>query len=290
MNGFLLVDKPKGITSFDVVKIARKALGVRKIGHAGNLDPHATGLLILGIGRATRFIPFIMDLDKEYIATIKLGILTDTLDVTGEVIDRKPVGNFTEEELKNVLRNFLGEIEQVPPSYSAIRVKGQRLYDLAREGVFVTPKPKRVTIYNLEILEKRDDEIDLRVVCSKGTYIRALARDIGEKLGTYGIVKELRRTKIGPFSINEAIKPEDIKSDSVIPIDQGLRHLPSIVINDRAAWHFRNGNSVGLNGIVKRIGNPRTFQHVKVYDPSGKFLGIGLLKWDGVYPKRVLPE
>lgn len=290
MNGFLLVDKPKGITSFDVVKIARKKVGVRKIGHAGNLDPHATGLLILGIGRATRFIPFIMDLDKEYVATIQLGILTDTLDVTGEEIDRKPVPEFTEQELKNVLRNFLGEIEQVPPSYSAIRIKGQRLYDLAREGVYITPKAKRVTIYNLEILDIRDSEIDLRVVCSKGTYIRALARDIGEKLGTYGIVKELRRTKIGPFKIEEAIKPEEITRDSVIPIDEGLRHLPSVVINDKAMWHFKNGNVVGINGILKRIGNPKTFQHVKVYSPSGKFMGVGLMKWDGIYPKRVIPD
>jgi len=290
MNGFLLVDKPKGITSFDVVKIARKKVGVRKIGHAGNLDPHATGLLILGIGRATRFIPFIMDLDKEYIATIELGTFTDTLDVTGEVIDRKPVPEFTKEELQNVLRNFLGEIEQVPPSYSAIRIKGQRLYELAREGVYVTPKAKRVTIYNLEILDIRENEIELRVVCSKGTYIRALARDIGEKLGTYGIVKELRRTKIGPFTIEEAIKPDDITPESVIPIDEGLRHLPSVVISDKATWHFRNGNVVGINGIIKRIGNPRTFQHVKVYSPAGKFMGVGLLKWDGIYPKRVLPD
>lgn len=290
MNGFLLVDKPKGITSFDVVKIARKKVGVRKIGHAGNLDPHATGLLILGIGRATRFIPYIMDLDKEYIATIKLGILTDTLDVTGEVIDEKPVHDFDEESLKNVLRNFLGEIEQIPPSYSAIRVKGQRLYELAREGIYVTPKPKRVVIYNLEILGINEDKIELRVVCSKGTYIRALARDIGEKLGTYGMVEELRRTKIGPFSIQEALTPEEIEPDKVIPIDEGLRHLPAIVINEKATWHFKNGNPVGLNGILKRIGNPRTFQHVKVYDPSGKFLGIGLLKWDGIYPKRVLPD
>ncbi len=292
MHGFLNIDKPRGITSFGVIEELRKKLGVKKVGHAGNLDPDATGVLVVGVGKGTRFLEFVMNLEKEYMATIKLGILTDTLDMTGEEIDRKDVPRLSEEKLKKVLRGFLGEIMQTPPAYSAIRVEGKRLYELAREGVYVKPKPRKVRIHRLELLGIADDEFMIRVICSKGTYIRSLARDIGEKLGTYGIVKELRRTRVGHFTVENAIpldsSPEGIKK-ALMPIDEGLSHLKKVVLKEKAARYFQNGTQVGIAGILRKSPDARSFEHVRVYTPGGKFIGVGYLRWDSLSPVKVLP-
>ncbi len=290
MDGFLNLNKPKGITSFAAVEEVKKRLREKKVGHAGNLDPDATGVLVIGLGKATRFLPFITDIEKEYVATIKLGVLTDTLDASGEVLDTKEVPQFNEEKLRDIFRHFIGEIEQIPPAYSAVRIEGKRLYELAREGVFVNLKPKKVTIYELELLEIGEKEFKIRAVVSKGTYIRSLARDIAEKLGTYGIVKELVRTRIGHFKLENAVELDDPNLEKkVLPPDQGLAHLGEVRLKEKAAWYFRNGNMVGMSGILSRSRGVRSFEYVRVYDENGEFIGVGFMKWDGVYPKRILP-
>ena len=290
MDGFLNLNKPRGITSFTAVEEVRKRLKEKKAGHAGNLDPDATGVLVIGLGKATRFLPYITDVEKEYVATIKLGVLTDTLDASGEVMGKKEVPPIGRSKLEEVLRHFIGEIEQTPPAYSAVKIEGKRLYELAREGVLVNPKPKKVTIYEIELLDLGEDEFRIRAVVSKGTYIRSLARDIAVRLGTYGIVKDLVRTRIGHFTLEEAVDLDDPDLEKkVIPPDEGLIHLGEVVLKEKAAWYFRNGNRVGVSGILSRSKNVRSFEYVRVYDESGEFIGVGFMKWDGLYPKRVIP-
>lgn len=289
MDGFLLIDKPKGVTSHDVVDRVRKILGIRKVGHSGSLDPHATGLLILGIGKATRFLPFLMDLPKVYLATFRLGVLTDSLDLTGEVLLEKEIPPLTRERIEQALRKFRGEIDQVPPAFSAKKIQGKRLYELAREGVLVSPGKKRVTIYELELLDFEPQRLFVRTRVSKGTYIRSLARDIAEALGTVGVVEELRRIAIGPFRVEEAVPLEDEEAirERVLKLDEGLRHLDRVVLKPRGMVRFINGNRVSLQGIAHR--GTGMFQHVRVYDPEGHFLGVGMLTWEGLYPERLLP-
>lgn len=289
MDGFLNINKPVGITSYDAIRKIKKKLKIKKVGHAGNLDPNASGVLVVGIGTATRFLNFITDLPKEYIAEIKFGELTDTLDSTGEVFDRKPIPKLEREKVERVLKYFLGEIDQVPPSYSAVRVKGKRLYELARSGILVQAKPKRVTIYSIELLELLDDRIKIRTYVSRGTYIRSLARDIGYRLGTYGIVNTLMRTRIGHFIVEEAIDPDSDLEGHIIPPDVALSHMPQVYLREHALKHFLNGNRVSPSGIVKKTGYIRSFQLVRVYDHNEEFLGVGVMKWEGLFPKRLLP-
>jgi tRNA pseudouridine55 synthase len=292
MNGFLNINKPKDITSFGVVKHIREVLKVKKAGHAGNLDPNATGVLVLGTGKATKFLPFVVQLEKEYVATVKFGLLTDTLDSTGEVLMHKDVPKLERKAVEEVLKEFVGEIDQVPPSYSALKFQGKRLYELAREGVLVSSKPKRVIVRRIELMELEEDELTLRVTCSKGTYLRSLARDLGERLGTLGIIQDLVRMKVGHFTLKDAVPMDDPGlAEKIIPLEQGLTHMPEVYITDRAGQYFRHGNRIGSGGMVGgRPSGIRSFQHVRVFDESGAFLGIGLLKHEGLHPKRVIPE
>jgi len=289
LSGFLNIHKPRGLTSYDVVRHAKKALKTKKIGHAGNLDPEATGVLVLGVGTATRFLSLIMDLPKEYIAEIQLGVLTDTLDAAGQVLDRKPVPPLTREQVEAVLQQFKGEIDQIPPSFSAIKIEGKRLYELAREGILITPKPKRVTIYAIDLLDLDQDRLKIRVYASKGTYVRSLARDLGAKLGTYGIVHSLVRTRVGHFRLEDSTDLDQNLAEHLIPTDRGLSHLPQVYLRDVAVRHFLSGSRVSTGGIVRKSGYIRSFQLVRVYDEEGRFLGVGVLKWEGLYPKRLLP-
>ena len=206
-GGFILINKPSGITSHDVVDELRKITKIKKIGHAGTLDPFATGLLILGIGREfTKKLSIFQKKDKEYVATLRLGAESDTFDRDGKIVE-KPVEKIPErEEIEKVLKNFLGEIEQIPPAFSAKKVKGRKLYELARKGIKVEPKPQKVKIYEISILEYKFPYLKIKVECSSGTYIRSLANDIGKKLGCGAYVEELTRTKIGEFSIKNAVE------------------------------------------------------------------------------------
>jgi tRNA pseudouridine55 synthase len=212
VSGVIVVDKPPGITSRRAVDRVKRAFGVRKAGHAGTLDPDATGVLIVCLGRATKLFRYLTEGEKEYIGTITLGVETDTQDASGRVIKESEV-NVTEEQVKEVAFGFVGEITQIPPMYSAIRVNGRRLYKLARRGQEVERPPRKVTIYELEISRIELPEIDFRVVCSKGTYIRTLASDIGKRLSCGAHLSRLRRIRSGPFTLEMALPLEKIESD-----------------------------------------------------------------------------
>lgn len=206
MNEILLIDKPKGITSFDVIRCLRTKLGVRKMGHAGTLDPLATGLIIVGVGDATKQLQQYMNLPKCYEVVIEFGKTSSTYDADGEILEGK-LRNVSRNEFETALKKFIGETAQTPPAFSAIRIKGKRAYDLARKGLKVDMKPRQVIIEKIEILDWNWPLVALRVVCSKGTYIRSIAHDLGQELGCGGYVKELRRTAIGEFRVENAKSP-----------------------------------------------------------------------------------
>ncbi len=215
IEGILLVNKPPGCTSHDVVDIARRKLGIRRVGHAGTLDPSASGLLIILVGRYTKFFNKFSDFDKEYIGTMKLGEVTTTADAEGEVIRVGCYDDITEEKIKETFASFQGEILQTPPMVSAKRVGGKRLYELARKGIVIDRPPQKVKIYEFKVLEIKKPLIKFYVKCSKGTYIRKLAEDVGEKLGCGAYVLEIVRISIGPFKLEEAISLEEISVDKL---------------------------------------------------------------------------
>ena len=273
MNGIILVDKPMGFTSHDVVAKLRGILHERRIGHSGTLDPMATGLLVIFVGRATRAVEFAESHEKEYIAGLRFGIVTDTQDITGAVLKTSEKA-VTINELKGVLPEFSGEIAQIPPMYSAIKVQGQKLYDLARSGVEIERKSRVVSIKELEIMGEEAGDFVLRVVCSKGTYIRTLCHDIGQRLGTGAALSSLRRTVAGNFSIDEAHTIDEIRELSekaeldkiLLPVDSLFGEFPSFVVSQKELKKCRCGNSFETS---EKNGKYR------VYDENGGFLMLG---------------
>ena len=250
MNGILLVDKPQDWTSFDVAAKLRGLCTTRRIGHSGTLDPLATGLLVLFLGRATRAVPFAEEHDKRYLASFRPGLVTDTQDITGHVLAQKDCA-VTEKELKEALCAFRGEILQTPPMYSAIRVNGQRLYDIARRGGEVERKPRPVTIHSLELLgrdENGDFLLDIR--CSKGTYIRTLCDDLGRALGCGGCMSALRRTEVGCFSVADAHTMDELRSagregieEMLLGVDALFPELPRVTADAESERKLRCGNA-----------------------------------------------
>ncbi len=210
MEGIVVVDKPSGMTSHDVVDRARKIFGIRRIGHAGTLDPLATGVLILLVGKATKLSNRFITFDKAYDATLKLGVKTTTADIEGEVLSENSYEHITSDGFCEALKKFSGEIDQVPPMVSAVKVNGQRLYKLARKGVEVKREPRRITIYDLKMVDFTLPLVKICVECSKGTYVRQLAEDIGSTLGCDACISQIRRTKVGPFLIENAVKLEQV--------------------------------------------------------------------------------
>ena len=210
-GAILNVFKPQGVTSFDVVRQVRRKLGVKKVGHGGTLDPVAEGVLIILVGKATKRSNELMALEKEYRAGILLGITSDTDDITGNLLNEKPVPDFDKSDIENALDDFRGEIEQVPPMYSALKVKGQRLYKLARKGIEIEREPRKVSVYDIGIEDWRNPHLVLTVRCSRGTYIRSLARDLGDKLGCGGTMESLVRTRIGDYRVEETLKLQDLE-------------------------------------------------------------------------------
>ena len=218
LSGLLLVNKPSGITSFKVVSIIRKKLNVKKAGHCGTLDPLAQGLMIVLVGKATKQQDKFMKQDKVYYAKIELGIKTDTGDLEGNIISESDFSKITVEQIKAVCNSFIGEIEQEPPMYSALKVNGKKLYELARKGITIERKKRKITIYNIDVLSFNGNEIEIRVKCSSGTYIRVLAQDIGSKLKTDATLSYLRREKIGRYTLNDSVLLENITSENLINI------------------------------------------------------------------------
>ncbi|MFN4227482.1 MAG: tRNA pseudouridine(55) synthase TruB [Candidatus Ratteibacteria bacterium] len=216
MDGIINVYKPKGITSYDVIRILKKEFKIKdKIGHGGTLDPIGEGVLIICLGTATKIANQFINFDKEYITELILGIKTDTDDTEGNIIEKKEVGNLSEQEIIDTVKSFEGEIEQIPPIVSAIKYKGVPLYKYYRKGIKIQPPPRKVKIKKIEILKISLPYIELKVLCSKGTYIRALCRDIGEKLGYGGTQSKLIRTKVGIFKIEDSVKIEDLRRDGI---------------------------------------------------------------------------
>lgn len=246
MNGILIIDKPAGWTSMDVCAKLRGMLHERRIGHGGTLDPMATGVLPVFVGQATRAAEFAENSRKEYIAGLRLGLTTNTQDITGEVLEERPV-DVSKDQLKSVLCDFLGEIQQIPPMYSAIKINGQKLYELARKGREVSRKPRNIMIDELELLEQESQtDFRFRCVCSKGTYIRTLCHDIGHSLGCGGALYALRRTMAAGFSIQQAVTLDDVQKRGevlLLPTDSLFAAYPPLKLpSPRAERRVRNGN------------------------------------------------
>lgn len=274
MDGIVIVDKPQGWTSQDVTARLRRVFGTRRIGHGGTLDPMATGVLPVFVGRATRAVEFFEHAEKTYETVLRLGITTDTEDMTGTVLTEENV-SFTEEQLQETLAAFRGEILQVPPMYSALKVNGRKLCDLARKGKTVERQPRPITIHELTLVERGENTLRLRVRCSKGTYIRTLCKDIGEKLGCGGCMESLRRVAAGEYTIGEAVplqtlldaeEPEKYLRD----VDTMFRNYPAVTLTSNQENRCRNGNAFSVSLA------PGTY---RAYSQGGEFLMLA--KVDG---------
>ena len=250
MDGIVIVDKPRDWTSQDVTARLRRVFGTRRIGHGGTLDPMATGVLPVFVGRATRGVEFFEHAEKTYETVLRLGLTTDTEDITGTVLTRSEV-SFNDEQLEKTLNAFRGEIMQVPPMYSALKVNGQKLWDLARKGKTVERQPRPITIYELTLLERGENTLRLRVRCSKGTYIRTLCKDIGEALGCGGCMESLRRVSAGEYTIAEAVPLQELL-DTVEPetylrgVDTMFRNYPAVTLTANQEKRCRNGNTFSV--------------------------------------------
>ena len=276
MNGIVIVDKPQGWTSQDVVSKLRGVFQTRRIGHGGTLDPMATGVLPVFVGRATRGVEFFEHADKTYEAVLKLGISTDTEDTTGTVLEEKPV-NVTKEQFLAVLEQFRGEIEQIPPMYSALKVNGQKLYDLARQGKEVERKSRKITIFRLECLEFSGDSARLLVHCSKGTYIRTLCKDIGNALGCGGCMAALRRVQAGAYTIEKAVSLQTlVESENpgqyLAPVDSLFGEYPQVILTANQEKRCRNGNSFSIT---------LSDGQYRAYSQTGEFLMLSQVS-DGI--------
>ncbi len=276
MTGFILLNKPEGITSFQAAARLRRIYGEKRIGHTGTLDPMATGVLPLLLGRSTRLCSFVIDADKRYTARLKLGTITDTLDITGEVLAEREV-NVSEADFLKAANSFVGEIDQVPPMYSAIKSDGRRLYELAREGIEIERKPRRVTIKSLDVLRVLpNNEYEIDVLCSKGTYIRSLCDDIGRALGCGAVLTSLCRTETAGFKLAECLTFEEIEKNpaaALMSADMAVPQFPKVLITEKQRERFMHGAPLSLS----RLTLPETdAEHYKVFC-GDEFLGLGLI-------------
>lgn len=295
MTGIICLDKPCDMTSFMAVKRASRILGVKKAGHTGTLDPMATGVLVIMLGHCTRFIELLPEHKKSYTARVKLGITTDTLDITGEVLSESEV-NVTSEQLLSVAEKFKGDILQTPPMYSALKKDGERLYDLARKGIEIEREQREITIEKLEIYDFDGTEFSMDVTCSAGTYIRSLCDDIGRALGCGAVMTELRRTEANGFSIENAVTLEELEklvsennAESVITsVEKALMSYPEITVTKAQANRFHNGGALGY----ERLHGEYPVGIYRVYSPERKLLGLGeiLTEKGDLCVRRVLVE
>jgi len=300
-SGILVVDKGRGATSFDVVAVVRRRLGVRRIGHAGTLDPDATGVLPILVGEATKLTPYLVDQDKEYVATLRFGVTTDTHDVSGRVLSQTPVEELDAARLEEACRAFVGPIRQVPPMYSAVHHLGRRLYELAREGIEVERAAREVLIRSIVIEKVDGPRATLRIVCGKGTYVRVLAADLGAALGCGGAVENLVRWRVGPFELRDAVpwselteRREDAagrRSETpelwphVQPVEAVLAGWPSVRLDGASAATFCHGQAAD---VIPAAAAKEGF--VRVHDVGGPMIGVGELMAGGskVRPVRIL--
>lgn len=287
VNGIILLDKRLGVSSNKALQEVRRLFNANKAGHTGSLDPLATGLLPLCFGEATKVSAMMLDDNKRYQAVVKLGVMTDTGDAEGEIIEQKPVPELTQQLIKECLNGFVGEIDQVPPMYSALKHNGKKLYELAREGKTVERKARRISIFELKLLDLTADSLTLDVFCSKGTYIRSLAEDIGHKLGCGGTITALRRTQSGMFKIEDALTIEQCQAMSLqqltaglLAVDQPLHDVPIIELSEQQAVLIKHGQQIQHGA--------ETIQGlVRMYSEQ-VFLGLGELLLNGkLVPKKI---
>jgi tRNA pseudouridine55 synthase len=295
VNGILLLDKPAGITSNGALQTVKRMYGAAKAGHTGSLDPLATGMLPICFGEATKFSQFLLDADKSYLVTAKLGVVTDTGDADGEVLRHSPVC-VDAATITAALMEFVGEIEQIPSMFSAIKHNGQPLYKLARQGIEVERKVRRVTIHRITVLDVRADELDFEVACTKGTYVRSLVEDLGEKLGCGGHVQALRRLSAGPYPAERMLTLDQLGAmkeqggfeaidEQLLPLSTSVADWPAVELGDNAAFYLLQGQAVMASD------RPRD-GWVSLYQASDKrFLGVGEILDDGrIAPRRLVAE
>jgi tRNA pseudouridine55 synthase len=292
VHGILLLDKPSGMGSNDALQRVKRTYRANKAGHTGSLDVQATGLLPICMGEATKLSSFLLDSDKHYHAACKLGVITNTGDAAGEQIEVHEVPDFSMHQVKQALEKFRGEINQVPPMFSALKHKGQRLYKLAYQGIEVERKPRQVMIYQLDLLHFEGDIFEINVRCSKGTYIRTLAEDIGRALGCGAHVMSLRRLGAGPFKAEQMVSMEkieqaasagtDILDQLLLSMDSALEGMPAVELVDSVAYYLCQGQAV----VVPRA---PTSGWLRIYDENHEFLGVGEVLEDGrIAPRRLI--
>jgi len=277
LNGILVVNKEAGYTSHDVVAKVKKMLG-EKVGHTGTLDPNATGVLPLLIGKGTGIAKYLINHNKTYIATLKLGEKTDTGDSEGNIIEKQDVKDISIKKIEEVLISFIGKQEQIPPMYSAIKVNGKKLYEYARKGETVDLKPRQIEIYDIKLIEINDLDIVFEVSCSKGTYIRSLCEDIAKKIGTVGYMKALNRTVVGEFDIKNSVKLDEVDSSKIIYIEEFLKDKENIILEKNKLELFLNGGRIKVK-LADEV--------YRVYNMDGEFIGSGVVK-DGLLKRDII--
>jgi tRNA pseudouridine55 synthase len=283
-HGLLVLDKPQGITSRDAVDLAARWFPRKtKLGHAGTLDPLATGVLVLAVGHATRLIEYIQDMPKTYRTRIALGATSDTDDADGTIRPKSDAKPVIESAIREALRPFIGEIEQVPPAYSAARISGQRAYNLARRGDEVVLAPRRVRIDRIDVVSYSWPQLELDVHCGKGTYIRSIARDLGLALGVGGYVETLRRTRIGPFAVDDAVSLDATAEEArkrLLPPGAAVSHKPGVRVSKDEARRLRQGQMIAASGGGE----------VAVLSESGELIAVGRIEGAMLRPEKVMPE
>ncbi|MBI6019509.1 tRNA pseudouridine(55) synthase TruB [Clostridium perfringens] len=293
MNGVINIYKNTGMTSFDVVAMVRRVAKMKKVGHTGTLDPAASGVLPVCLGKATKIIDYIMENKKVYRVNLKLGMVTDTYDLEGEVLREENSSHITKDEILNCINSFVGTIDQVPPMYSALKQNGVRLYELARQGIEVHREARKVTIYSIENIKiESNDNIQMDVCCSKGTYIRSLCYDIGEKLNVGATMTALERIQNGPFIKEEAINIEDLTEEllekHIISIEKALDSFEKITVNEKFGKLLRNGVKVFDNRMYSE--EVEFNKLYRVYEDNGVFLGLGKRDEKGFKLEKLLIE
>lgn len=292
LDGILLLDKPIGLTSNAALQEVKRLFKAQKAGHTGSLDPQATGLLPICFGEATKLSAYLLDADKAYEGTCKLGVITRTADAEGEVVERRPVEGVDEARVRTVLESFLGEIQQVPPMHSAVKVNGQPLYKLAHQGLEIEREPRTVHIHELEMTRLEGDELDIHLRCSKGTYVRALAEEIGTALGCGAHLSALRRTQAGPFHLDDAVSLSELERLAeagtaaldvhLLPMETALEQWPAVRLSDNSAYYLSQGQPV-------LVPQAPTSGWVRLYQGESRFLGVGQVLDDGrIAPRRLV--
>ncbi len=291
IDGILLLDKPLGRSSNSALQKVRYLFNAKKAGHTGSLDPLATGVLPICFGQASKVSAYLLDSDKRYTCTAQLGETTTTGDKEGDVLQTRELKPFSAEQVEAVLEKFRGDIQQIPPMFSALKHNGQPLYKLARQGIEIKRKARDVTIHELTLLEQTEDSITLDVHCSKGTYIRTLAQDIGDELGFGAHLSMLRRTDVSPFDCSKLYTIEDIEKlaeanelkATLLPIDSALIHLPSLILTEEESNRVKNGLKVSRSDVPDS-------DMIKMYLESGEFIGIGRCSYGEQGEKRLAPK